>query len=63
MSQETRKNAERAKRNLDDAHEYLKSAKEYASKVPDKQLQEKIEKTIQTTKEAVQHVDEKLKDK
>lgn len=63
MSAETKQAAKQAGDYAKRATEYLQVAKEHAAKVPDKDLQQKVEKALEQSKEIKKHVDEKLGEK
>lgn len=59
MSEESRKAADAAKKNLQSAQTYIDGAKQQAGKVGDKTLIEKVQKADIAVKEATQHIEKK----
>lgn len=59
MSEESRKAADAAKKNLQNAQTYIDGAKQNAGKVGDKGLVEKIQKADTAVKEATKHIEQK----
>jgi hypothetical protein len=52
-------NVKQVESDLRNADSYIERAKKFAEKIPDKGLQEKVQKASTTVKEAQQHITEK----